>query len=109
MENNSKTQEPGQVVFKVGDTVVARWQTPKGSSRKIRGRVIALKKDKVRIRYSKIQGHSHSISWAVLEVWKPFEQVKKVRPEKGERDPSEALRSFVYGLAGKGEETTDGT
>lgn len=109
MENNSKTPELVQAAFKVGDIVVAKWQTPKGQPQKIRGMVVALKKNKVQIRYSKIRGHKDCISWSVLEVWRPLDQVKRVRPEKGERDPSDALRSFVHGLAGKGEETTDGT
>lgn len=88
------------VVFAVGDTVIARWLTPKKQLKKIRGHVVEVKPNKVKIKYLKVSGGS-GINMSVLTVWRPIEQVKKVKRKEGEQDASELLKNIVEVMAGK--------
>lgn len=88
------------VAFAVGDTVVARWTTPKKQLKKIRGHVVEVKPGKVKIKYLKVSGGS-GINMSVLEVWRPLEQVKKVKRKEGEQDAGEFLKNVVEVMAGK--------
>lgn len=90
----------------VGDTVIATWKTPTGTTKSVRGEVIELKNGRVHLRYCRDRSSRNTIDLAIREIWRPESQVRKVARKPGEPPVNECLTDLVYALAGK--EPSDG-
>lgn len=85
----------------VGDCIIARWTTPKGAVKKVRGEVTGLGKRGVRFKYQRTTQSGSSINMRIVEVWRPIEQVRKVERKPGEVPVGKSLMALVYAMAGK--------
>lgn len=85
----------------VGDCIIARWKTPKGAVKKVRGEVTELKPGKVRFKYQRTTQRGSNINMEILEVWRPLEQCRKVERKPGEVPVGQSLTALVYAMAGK--------